>query len=114
MSWFEEAKKIAAATVLVMEHVDQPTAQARMDVCDTCEWNDRASKKCSICGCFLENKVWSKISRSKPRPLGELTHCPRGKWNDKDIADHYRALDGIAPLDAPAPDSTDNDDLFFY
>lgn len=115
MSWFEEAKKIAAAKVLVMEHVDQATAEMRMNVCLTCDKMDREHVKCSICGCYLEGKTWSKISRSKNRPLGELTHCPLGKWNDMDIANHYRQLDGLWPLGSEPPKpNPDVEDTFFY
>ena len=37
MSWFDEAKRIAANTVLVMEHTDQATAEWRMAICLTCD-----------------------------------------------------------------------------
>ncbi len=114
MSWFDEAKRIAANTVLVMENTDQATADMRWAICETCEWNDRVHVKCSICGCYLASKVWSKYSRSLNRPLGELTHCPMGKWHDMDIANHYRQLDGQPPLDEPPSNGADFEDHFHF
>lgn len=99
MSWLEDMAKLAADKVLVKEQVEQDVADMRWSTCWTCEQMNHESKRCNLCGCFLENKIWAKVSRSMHRPLGEITHCPIGKWNDKDITNHYRALDGHPPLE---------------
>lgn len=105
MGWIDEAKRLAAATVLVKEKIDDPVvADFRGRVCTRCTKLDRAALKCSLCGCYLKVKVWSKVNRSPARPLGEVTHCPLGKWHDTDIANHYRAADGQPPLPPRHPD----------
>lgn len=94
MSWIEDAKKLAAATVLVKETVDDELAAWRFSICNACELLDRERIVCTVCGCYMQIKTKAKTSRSPARPLGEVTHCPMGKWNDKDICNHYRAIDG--------------------
>ena len=96
MSWFEEAKRLAAATILVKEGIDPDIAEWRMSVCKTCEQFEPDGAKCRVCGCYLDIKTKCSVSRSPKRPFGEITHCPLGKWNDADIAAHYQAQDGKA------------------
>ncbi len=98
MSWLDDVKKLAATKVLVMEQGDQATADMRWDICWQCPRMEHSNRTCMECGCYIETKIWSKISRSPARMLGEITHCPLGKWNDKEIANHYRAEDGKEPL----------------
>lgn len=94
MSWFEDAQRLAAATMLVREKVDDPTLAAwRMSICRSCDQFDAEHIKCRVCGCWLELKTESKVNRSPKRPLGEVTHCPLGKWNDEEIAAYYHAQD---------------------
>jgi hypothetical protein len=99
MSWFDEIKKIAAGKMLVLEQVEQPVADMRWKTCWHCDQMDHSNKTCRTCGCYIEVKIWSKTSRSPARPMGELTHCPLGKWEDKEVANHYRAEDGKPPLE---------------
>lgn len=103
MGWIDDAKRVAAAVVLVREKVDAATADFRGRVCTACSRLDRETLRCKECGCYLKSKVWAKVNRSPARPLGEVTHCPLGKWRDRDIANHYRAIDGKPPLPPPAP-----------
>ncbi len=98
MGWFDDLAKLAADKVLVKEQVEKDVADMRWATCWGCEHMDHEKKVCKLCGCFLEVKIWAKVSRAKHRPLGEITHCPIGKWNDKDIANHYRVLDGYTDL----------------
>jgi len=98
MSWIDEAKRLAAATVLVRERVDPETAKRRSRVCHPCPELEKPQLRCKVCGCYMKAKVWSKVNRSPRRPLGEVTHCPLGKWGDADVANHYRSLDGKPPL----------------
>jgi hypothetical protein len=99
MSWMQDLLKLAADKVLVKEQVEQDVADMRWQTCWPCENMDHENKTCKICGCFIELKIWAKVSRSPQRPMGEITHCPIGKWQDKDIANHYRELDGKPPLE---------------
>lgn len=99
MSWFDSFLKATAGKVLVLEQTDAETADMRWKTCWGCEQMDHSDKRCRLCGCFIEVKIWSKTSRSAHRPMGEVTHCPLGKWNDKEITNHYRAEDGLEPLE---------------
>ncbi len=98
MSWFDDVKKLAASKVLVYSQTDQETADMRWKTCWYCDQMNHENKRCMACGCYIEVKIWSKTSGSIQRPLGEITHCPLGKWNDREIANHYRAEDGYPPL----------------
>jgi ribosomal protein L32 len=99
MSWFDEVKKLAAAKILVMEQTDPQTAEMRWKTCWQCDQMEHTHKTCLQCGCYIEAKIWSKISRSPSRPMGEITYCPLGKWNDKELTNHYRVEDGKQPLE---------------
>ena len=85
----------AADLVFVKEHVSEELAKWRINICLTCPNFQKKLKRCGVCGCFLEAKTKSKTNRSPKRPQGEETHCPLGKWNDKETANFYRALDGL-------------------
>lgn len=98
MSWLEKAKKLAAEKIFVLEQADQETANMRWDTCWHCDKMEHEKKICTICGCYIEIKIWAKTSRSPARPMGEVTHCPLGKWNDLEITNYYRAEDGKEPL----------------
>lgn len=45
-------------------------AQARYDICKTCEFFNAALAQCKECGCFMKMKV--KLENAK---------CPNGKWS---------------------------------
>jgi hypothetical protein len=98
----DDILKFGAKTVLAMEFVSDAEASRRMAICQSCDNFDPVHIKCKQCGCFLEVKVACKTNRSPARPNGELTHCPNGFWGDIDIANHYRALDGLEPLNTNA------------
>lgn len=97
-NWLAEIEKIAAKTLLVQEEVPDEIAVDRLAVCLQCPHRIKAKdpddEKCGVCGCYLTIKVKCKQNRSKERPNGELTHCPLGKWGDKEIANYYRRMDG--------------------
>lgn len=102
VNWKDEVLKIAAKTVLVIESVSGEEAVRRMNICRGCQFFDPLHVTCKSCGCYLEIKVACKTNRSPARPNGELTHCPNGFWGDIEIANHYRALDGLEPLNTNA------------
>lgn len=86
------------------EKIENPVIKAfRKGTCSGCNYN--VDKTCIVCKCILSVKIESYTNRtlnSLGLPLGpiEKTHCPKGKWNDLDTANYYRAKKGktlIAP-----------------
>ena len=98
MTIADEIKHYLASKVIIKEKVDGDTADARFDVCLKCEYRNPEENKCMVCGCFLDLKTQSRVNWRPAKNRNEITHCPMGKWNDKEIANHYRALDGLKPL----------------
>lgn len=78
---------------------DQQKVDFRMDVCSKCENFNTEDQTCGICGCFMEVKTTHKTTRNIRKMRIETTHCPMGKWDDKDVANHYRQMDGQKLLD---------------
>lgn len=48
---------------------DQELIEARLEVCNACEWIDKRMMKCRKCGCFMYLKSTLKQAS-----------CPLGKW----------------------------------
>lgn len=98
MGVIDDIKKIAAGALIVREHVDDQTAESRMNICRGCPKADLANDKCLQCGCFLSLKT-AAFSNWKPsKNRTEITHCPLGKWGDLETANAYRTLDGLPLL----------------
>lgn len=85
---------LIAETVIVKETVTEEEAATRMRVCLNCDRCDEAENKCLECGCFLDLKTGAKTYWNAKRMRNEITHCPLGKWNDKETANAYREIDG--------------------
>ena len=51
------------------KHIDQETAQARLDICGQCDRLISVTKQCRECGCIMPMKT---------RLIGAT--CPLGKW----------------------------------
>lgn len=98
MTITEQVKHYLAKTIIVKEWVDGETADARFDICLKCEYRDAEENKCTVCTCFLDLKTQSRVNWRPSKNRNEITHCPMGKWNDKEIANEYRALDGLKLL----------------
>lgn len=98
MTIADEIKHYLASKVIVKEWVDGETADARFDVCLKCEHRDAEENKCKVCTCFLDLKTKSRVNWRPSKNRNEITHCPLGQWNDKEIANEYRALDGLKLL----------------
>lgn len=102
MTIFDDIAKLAAGMVIAQEKVDRETALSRLAVCRKCTFLENSETpsnwKCGACGCYLEIKAYCYTNRTRRRPDGEITHCPRGFWGDKETANYYRALDGLEPL----------------
>lgn len=93
MNIFLRALKVAAQ-VLVIDHVEGEIARKRMSVCLMCPYRDPKNEVCGICHCFLDLKTTSETNWNPERLRQEITHCPKGKWDDKEIANVYRQMDG--------------------
>ena len=92
--------KLGIEMILKVEPLNDPELEKeRYDKCRSCDKYDAKNDKCSVCGCFMEIKTPLKYNIN-PKKMGrvEITHCPLGKWDDKDIANQYRQLDGLEPL----------------
>lgn len=90
--------RLAAEKTLVIEKVDDETRDKRLETCMGCRFLNKASRKCRGCGCYVDVKAATKENRNPEKLRYEITHCPKGKWNDKELANQYRVLDGLKPL----------------
>lgn len=48
---------------------DNDEALKRRNICEKCEFFNKAQQRCTKCGCYMAVKVYLKAS-----------HCPIGKW----------------------------------
>lgn len=87
---FNEVMKSGAEALLVVENVSEAEKKVRLAVCAACPEFDAEERRCTRCGCFMDVKAGSLTNRNPERALRiEITHCPLGKWGDKEIADYY-------------------------
>lgn len=98
MGLIDEIKKVAAGALIVRESVDDETAAKRMLICRGCDRSDLQNDKCLECGCFLSLKTQTFSNWRPSKNRVEITHCPLGKWDDFEIANAYRTLDGLPLL----------------
>ena len=89
-----KALHLIAEKVIVKEHVTGEEAAQRMAVCFACPKRNEKENVCDVCGCFLDLKTGAKTNWNARKLRNEITHCPLGKWNDKDTANIYREMDG--------------------
>lgn len=94
MNLYTIALRLAAKTFIVKEKVENEVQVLRWPICEGCPKRDTKENKCTVCGCFLDLKIESKINWNAKRFRNEITHCPLGKWNDIETANLYRAMDG--------------------
>lgn len=77
--------------VLTVEPLnDDELREKRYNTCKSCEFYKPDSDQCSICGCFMEIKTKLKTNINPTNGQIEITHCPKGKWDDSDIANYYK------------------------
>ena len=90
----EIQKALATELLAVEKHNSEELTQTRLAICGGCPNFDSEKKKCKACGCFMEVKA-TLLKHRNPKAFGriELTHCPEGKWSDKETANAYRKLD---------------------
>lgn len=98
MNLVDEILKIAADKILVESYVSEETAKFRMDVCLSCPLLSLSDYRCKVCRCYVEGKTPSEKHYNLKKRRMEITHCPLGKWNDLEIANEYRKIDGLEPL----------------
>lgn len=91
MSVIDNIKHALAGALIVGEKVSDEVAAWRMSICQACE--HRRDNVCGVCGCFLDLKAKSATNFNPAKMRNEVTHCPLGKWNDEEIANHYRSLE---------------------
>jgi hypothetical protein len=49
-----------------------------------------------MCTCFIDAKAGIKVNLNPNKLMRkEITHCHLGKWDDKDLANYYREIDGL-------------------
>lgn len=73
---------------------NEAIAEARMKTCEGCNRFDKENLTCGVCGCFMDIKTKLEVYRNAKKLRNEITHCPMGKWGDKQIANIYRKMDG--------------------
>lgn len=78
------------------EEIRHKTKRFREKVCNNNSGicYDKNKDKCKECGCIISAK--SKMLKNyniKKNMRVEITHCPLGKWNDEEIAEHYKNFD---------------------
>lgn len=88
------ALRLIAEKAIVKETVSDDEADKRFSVCLKCEKRNAEENTCTVCGCFLDLKTGSKVNLNAKKLRNEITHCPLGRWNDKEIANVYREMDG--------------------
>ena len=100
MSWLDRIIEEGARLTLQVEKIDlsesagQELIKFRKNQCLNCVHVSENAKKCLICNCFINIKVETKVNYktgADGKILGkEITHCPKGFWGDKKIAEEYR------------------------
>ena len=94
MEVIAEIKHYLAEKLIVKEEVDIETADWRFGICLKCDKRDPDENTCMACGCFLDLKTSSRVNWRPSKNRNEITHCPLGRWNDLEIANEYRRIDG--------------------
>jgi len=86
---------IIKGVLLEEELTDESVIEFRKKKCSTCPYFRRDNETCMACGCFLEVK-WYMLFNKNPAKLFrvEETHCVKGFWNDRDLANIYHERDG--------------------
>lgn len=91
MNLIQKVLRYGADVALPVERVDEVTRELRLAICKGCERYANEDDKCLECGCFMTVKTGSLTHRNPAKGMRvEVTHCPLGKWGDKEIADFYK------------------------
>ncbi len=91
--WVDIVKKKGVELLVIVEKLDREadaeTIRWRTNICNSCP--NKVNDKCGICKCYIELKVETKVNRNK-HGKKEITHCPEGRWKDKEIQLFYSSL----------------------
>lgn len=98
MGIVDEILKVAASKVLVESLVSEEITRFRMDTCLACPFLSTSDYRCKVCKCYVEVKSTAAVNFNPKKLRNEITHCPRGKWNDLETANEYRKIDGLEPI----------------
>lgn len=98
LSILDEALQLAAKAVLVDEPIDDQTGNERLSICESCDKFNQKHRKCTVCKCYMDVKCFSRINKNPKKLRSEVTHCPLGRWGDLEIANEYRKMDGVMPI----------------
>lgn len=88
--WMKLAAIAARAIVVEEPETDEEKILFRKDVCFSCKFRNKQKEICSICSCILKVKTESKINFNFEKQRSEVTHCPKGFWNDAELAEYYK------------------------
>lgn len=95
MNIFDRAAALLAEKTLVITFVEPELAEFRLAKCEGCKrFFDHESRRCKVCKCYVDPKTKSKENYNPIKLRYEVTHCPKGFWNDQELADYYNKIDG--------------------
>ena len=93
VKWLDQVQMKAAELILVVDKLDRnadaETISFRKAQCNLCPY--RLDNKCSICKCFIDIKVTTKVNR-RIDGTKEITHCPQGRWRDQHLVTLYKLI----------------------
>ena len=98
MNIVDKIGRILADKALVHERVSEQEKQRRLSICESCARFDANARRCKVCKCYVDAKASAKTNKNPLRGRNEITHCPMGFWGDVDVANVYREIDGLAPI----------------
>ena len=98
MNRLDKALALLADKTLVNTRVEPEIAHERLQVCEACRFFDPESRRCKICKCYVDTKTNAETNYNPFKFRNEVTHCPKGFWNDVDTANIYREIDGDSPI----------------
>lgn len=98
MNFIERAAALLALKTLVTTLVEPEIAEQRLAVCEGCKLFDHESRRCKVCKCFVDAKTKALENWNPLKLRNEITHCPKGFWNDQEIANYYAQIDGEQPI----------------
>lgn len=93
MNIFEKALAALADLTLVHTHVGEEEKKRRLDICESCTFFDSESRRCKVCKCFMDVKTGSETNFNPMKNRNEVTHCPKGFWDDGDLVNFYLEQD---------------------
>lgn len=84
---------LAKFFLAVKDLEDGQLAKQRYDTCKSCERYVPETDQCNVCGCYMSIKTTLETNRD-PELGGKIveTHCPLGRWGDKELSDYYNSL----------------------